>query len=469
MPTHITDHTPVSKGDEPDGFVKVYVDDTFKYSTHTINNNRSPQWSDPQTFDIVADLTMIRVHVFDSDGDQESELEDPIGFVEFCIADIPFDEAAELQAVDEIDGWFELRFPNNLQGVNTDRYAEHMYMREEEKNQARPTTAPQKGAEKEDPNVDELGDDIYYQSKAKVQSGVMGRALKRLNFMSGTGNNANPNSDEQYNAGEIHLKLRLRRVVSDNTALFAKALVPSYMTYAAFIQEEFLPKLDLQELLDDSMDIKIKIIDDMLFAVYAFLSYVLAWRSWLLSGLLFISVVSGAKSSMLAYGFFHMWLALVMVLLKSETWRNDMTTNGMNAPLNQDGLEQVARFNSTDEMHVYLIRMVQASCGTISGWQELVHFAGTVVQGDGEVGVTYDDLLRALKDLWFLDFPSGNPVEKGALVRVNDRRRGTVTKIEGDLVDVDYDEPGFLDPSLPPGGDGCYSFFHPSFLGRYYL
>ena len=76
------------------------MDDTFKYSTHTINNNRSPQWSDPQTFDIVADLTMIRVHVFDSDGDQESELEDPIGFVEFCIADIPFDEAAELQAVD---------------------------------------------------------------------------------------------------------------------------------------------------------------------------------------------------------------------------------------------------------------------------------------------------------------------------------------------------------------------------------
>ena len=32
----------------------------------------------------------------------------------------------------EIDGWFELRFPNNLQGINTDRYYEHMHMREEE-------------------------------------------------------------------------------------------------------------------------------------------------------------------------------------------------------------------------------------------------------------------------------------------------------------------------------------------------
>ena len=80
-------------GDEPDGFVKVYVDDTFKYSTHAINNNRSPKWNDPQTFDIVADLSMIRVHVFDLDGEPGSNLEDPIGFVEFCIADIPFDEA----------------------------------------------------------------------------------------------------------------------------------------------------------------------------------------------------------------------------------------------------------------------------------------------------------------------------------------------------------------------------------------
>ncbi|CAE7364387.1 unnamed protein product [Symbiodinium natans] len=434
-------------GDEPDGFVKVFVDDTFKYSTHSINNNRSPQWNDPQSFDIVADLSMIRVAVFDLDGEPGSNLEDAIGFVEFCIADIPFDE--------EIDGWFELRFPNNLQGINTDRYYEHMHMREEEKCQSRPTEPPQKKKGKKEDNkkdtaAEELGDDIYVQSSAKVKSGVMGRTLKRLAFITGTGDKNNPASDEQYNAGEIHLKLKLRRVVSDNTALFAKALVPSYMTYATFIQEEFLPKLDLQELLDDSMDIKIEVVDDMLFAMLAFFSYVLAWRSWLLSGLLFIAVVSMAKNSMLAYGFFHAWLALVLILLKSEDWRTRMSTNGMNAPLNEDGLKQVARFNSTDEMHVYLIRMVQSNCGTISGWQELVHFAGTVVQGDGQVDVTYDQLLQALKDLWFLDFPTGNPVEVGSLVRVHDKRRGTVTRIDraNDKVEVDFDEPHFMDSRM---------------------
>ena len=35
-------------------------------------------------------------------------------------------------ACEDIDGWLELRFPGNLQGYNTDRYAEHMAMREEE-------------------------------------------------------------------------------------------------------------------------------------------------------------------------------------------------------------------------------------------------------------------------------------------------------------------------------------------------
>lgn len=38
----------------------------------------------------------------------------------------------ELSLLQVIDGWLELRFPGNLQGINTDRYAEHMAQREEE-------------------------------------------------------------------------------------------------------------------------------------------------------------------------------------------------------------------------------------------------------------------------------------------------------------------------------------------------
>lgn len=130
--------------------MKVYVDDCFKqlffverslklrYSTKCINNNRNPEWRDTQVFDIVADKSFIRLHVYDSDSHDNSTLIDPIGFVEFCIQEIPFDQARRGMKLKEnseaqvIDGWLELRFPGNLQGVNSDRYAEHMMQREEE-------------------------------------------------------------------------------------------------------------------------------------------------------------------------------------------------------------------------------------------------------------------------------------------------------------------------------------------------
>ena len=84
-------------GDEPDGFVKVFVDDTFKYSTRCINNDRNPKWQDRRrVVDIVADRSIIRLHVYDSDSSDNSTLIDPIGFVEFCIGDIQFDHAAWL-------------------------------------------------------------------------------------------------------------------------------------------------------------------------------------------------------------------------------------------------------------------------------------------------------------------------------------------------------------------------------------
>ena len=85
-------------GDEPDGFVKVFVDDCFKYSTRCISNDRNPKWQDQKRMvDIVADRSMVRLHVYDSDSNDNTTLIDPIGFVEFCIGDIPFDTVAGLK------------------------------------------------------------------------------------------------------------------------------------------------------------------------------------------------------------------------------------------------------------------------------------------------------------------------------------------------------------------------------------
>lgn len=427
-------------GDEPDGFVKVFVDDCFKYSTKCISNDRNPKWQDPKRMvDIVADRSMVRLHVYDSDSNDNTTLIDPIGFVEFCIGDIPFDT--------EIDGWLELRFPGNLQGYGSDRYAEHMMAREEENGNAMPTEpmnkkepeekSPKKKDGKKDgksdkPNENEDNVDLYKVEAQVIRESVANRMFKR--FRGATKRNLgedDPPPNTQFNAGEIHVKLKLVRIVSENTALFAKALVPSAMSFASFIQEEFLPKLDVQELLDDVLDLKIEIVDEMLFAVYAFACYVLAWRSIIVSGLLFIAVVSGAKSSMLFASLAHLWTAMILVLLKFDDWRLPMTTNGQNAPLNEEGFRFVARCRDVNEMQAYLMRMIASRSGNITSMQDLMHFSGTIVQGDGQLSVTFDELLKALRDLWFLEFPSGQThLEVQSLVRVHDRRRGTVTKID---------------------------------------
>jgi len=425
-------------GDEPDGFVKVFVDDCFKYSTRCISNDRNPKWQDQKRMvDIVADRSMVRLHVYDSDSNDNTTLIDPIGFVEFCIGDIPFDT--------EIDGWLELRFPGNLQGYGSDRYAEHMMAREEENATPMPTEPvnkkepEEKSPKKKDGrksnekgNENEDNVDLYKVEAQVIRESVANRMFKR--FRGATKRDLGddgPPPGTQFNAGEIHVKLKLVRIVNENTALFAKALVPSAMSFASFIQEEFLPKLDVQELLDDVLDLKIEIVDEMLFAVYAFACYVLAWRSIIVSGLLFIAVVSGVKSSMLFASLCHLWMAMILVLLKFDDWRLPMTTNGQNAPLNEEGFRFVARCRDVNEMQAYLMRMIASRSGNITSMQDLMHFSGTIVQGDGQLSVTFDELLKALRDLWFLEFPSGQThLEVHSLVRVHDRRRGTVTKID---------------------------------------
>jgi len=443
-------------GDEPDAFVKVYVDDCFKYSTKYVKDKRNPQWNDKQKFDIVANRCMVRLHVYDTDSSDCSKV-DPLGFVEFCVGDMPFDQ--------EIDGWLELRFPANLQGTNLDRYDLHCTKREEEWKYPG-AIKPPKDAE---PSGEEGDESVEPTVKAgqKMPHSLASRMFKRMRAGADTvaalvtGQEATKRQDEevQFNAGEIHVKMKLVKVVDDSAAAYSQALVPSYFTYASYIQEEFLPKLDIQELVDDIMDVKIKLFDDMIFAFASFVNYILAWRSFFLSGLLLAMVLVCAihDGVLIAYGIWHMWLAIVFVMLSNDTWRHEMTTSGLNAPLDQEGFLAVAKWNETSEMHAFLVRIIQARLGTIISMQELVHFAGTICEGErGQVPITYDELLQAMHDLWFLDLPHKELVQKGTLVRVNERRRGTAQEVTGtgvhQKVKVVFDEPSFDHTEM----DGVY-------------
>merc|ERR1719502_1181654 len=91
----------------------------------------------------------------------------------------------------------------------------------------------------------------------------------------------------------------------------------------------------------------------------------------------------------------------------------------------------VAAWDKTDEMFAFLMRIIQARLGTVTSMQDLVHFAGTLVTGIGqEPDVAYDEVLRVIHDVWFIDIPKASDLlEKGTLVRVHEHRRGTVKEM----------------------------------------
>eukprot|EP00931_Biecheleriopsis_adriatica_P079092 TRINITY_DN52507_c0_g1_i1.p1 TRINITY_DN52507_c0_g1~~TRINITY_DN52507_c0_g1_i1.p1 ORF type:complete len:305 (-),score=31.92 TRINITY_DN52507_c0_g1_i1:53-967(-) len=146
-------------------------------------------------------------------------------------------------------------------------------------------------------------------------------------------------------------------------------------------------------------------------------------------------------------------MATVLMMLSDEARRHEMTTSGINASLDQQGFLAVALWNETLEMHTFLVRVVHAHLGTIISMQELLHFAGTICEGEhGQVPITFDELIRIMQDLWFVEIPHDGLLKKGSLVRVNSRRRGTVRELKGSGVSqtviVAFDEASLNDPGM---------------------
>ena len=86
-----------------DSFVQVVLDDQEleKCITPVARGKKQPTWLYHCEVDILAPMSMIRLQVFD---DQPTE-KVPIGFVDVCVGDIPYDKP--------IEGWFELRFQDS--------------------------------------------------------------------------------------------------------------------------------------------------------------------------------------------------------------------------------------------------------------------------------------------------------------------------------------------------------------------
>ncbi|CAK0846884.1 unnamed protein product [Prorocentrum cordatum] len=258
-------------------------------------------------------------------------------------------------------------------------------------------------------------------------------------------------SDLQFNAGELFVKMKLVRVAPyGSDVIFSHAIQPPFAWFNKVIHEEHLPELDFQEMFDDAMDIKYAVVDDCVLCFASYIWYLLSWQSKTLSGLISLALCVAAWKQSLIYA--CLWaIATVLLLLNGfGVQRQKMTTSGLNAPLNNKGFEIVAGWNSILQMEAFLLRVVIHKGGEVESERELRDF---VTRGfrKGISSFTLQDVIHVLKDMDWVT-PRGKNVEEakikpGSMVRIHERRRATVDKVfppeqgtDRKRIEVHYDE-----------------------------
>jgi len=491
-------------GDIPDAYVKVFNNDVpvmdkdgQPIRTKTVRDDVQPTWNFSTKVDVVVPSSIIRVHVYDSDPTSAS---DPLGFVEIQLSDLPWDET--------IDGWFELCFPEALQGKNIDRLAKHKEKRyedmhkEEEVERARQkeastlhmsqrehAAAAAKTQVAAGAATPLLADEAGGQEEAGAPKSVLttaksmvplptggsrriarmfksfkdtaGEALKEAKDGAAhaahfgfdlaarvvTSPLSKKKEEVHHNAGEIHLRFKLVKLGTFTDAAIALTMDANCTDFVSFVQNEELPQMDLQEVVDDIMDIKLKVFDDMIVSTLIYIWYILCWRSKLISLLVFamfgidffVSTFELREHAALPHIVWHVGLMILLALNSLPGLRQDMTTGALNAPCNQEGFVRVARWNNTQQMNNFLQRCIAARQGIIKNEQELFEFAGMCFQY-GETLCTMEQLMQVLATTSFVSLPAkGSPAED-ALVYVDERRRATVEAVlEDDMVRVEMD------------------------------
>ncbi|CAE8626111.1 unnamed protein product [Polarella glacialis] len=389
-----------------DPYVKVLLDDRPVFSTAHRAATLEPEWQEVTSLDIVAARSMVRLQIMDKDRWKE---DDPIGFVEFCVGDLPFDELVE--------GWLELRFQENLQRTSTSRYRNHCAAR------------------------DDALREVWAQSSAGRPPSWGQLKEKRLKNKSScrsilTQLTASPGSAELYNAGEIFVRLRLFPVVSAQDCTFALALDPPVpVDFGTYVQEENLVKLDVQDLFDDLMDIKRSFVDDGLVCILNFCRYVLNWRS------VPISLVYTAGALVICLRPWDLFIPVVFALLAVSVCllalgqlARQLTTGGSNAPLTEDGFQDVARWRDTPQMAAFLMRLVEQDLhGKVADDRQLLLLARLCINGSWPLA----PLGKVRQILWKADWvtcPKDQDLPEafrpGALVLVDERRRARVLHLD---------------------------------------
>lgn len=409
------------------------------YETPAVQMALNPSWYHHGSLDVVSAMSMVRLQVLDRDTLKEN---DKIGFVEFCVGDIPFDV--------QMEGWMELRFQENLQWTSYHRYEAHCKARDDSTDTFGKTQgdAP--------PKAQVAGDKGHPRATTmKKRNASLFSSCVEQTCATG-GSSASQPANFRYNAGEILVRLQLVRLASAADGVFALAVNPPRPEHhGSYVTGELAPMLDAQGLVDDVSDIKRIMLDTCLRSVEFFVLYIIRWRCPPLTVGVFALLLLWISSPMLGWCLLPGLLACFMALFSCSNIRSDMTTGGKNAPLNQEGFDRVALWGQTHQMRDFVQKVADSIGAKVRSDAECRNFAAHCFR-DKRPSLSYADLERLIQKASWTSVGEVSGISRGSLVLVDEsfRARVVASDSEAGVVHVAYDDPGPAGPSSssdPPG------------------
>jgi hypothetical protein len=433
-----------------DAVVSVEMDDEIIYETAPVTQSLAPEWNHQGYLNILRPRPFVRLHVKHYGG-SDSDTDVGLGFVEFCVGDVPFNKT--------IEGWFELRFEEHLQKTTWDRYGEHcqtkdfdLYDTHEKADTIRANTMPNSEDAHLGPksaNSTNAFHTTLISSKEKKKSILKCGACGSCKGKGQPNSMGQPGEGGQYrNGGEIYVRLKLRMTGSTSDQIFAMGLpdAPQINFGLRYMPDPYMKPETLQSVADDTFLALRQVYHEALMCIVNYISYILAWNNAALSLFITTMFVLGSLCEWLHGAVTCGVIFAVMATNSFETLRLRMVTSGVNAPLDQAGFDLVAYRGSAKEMHTFIKRYVEKSMGASppkdeKGQKELWLLASRCFRQRKPL-LTLEELRQLLESVSYIE--GSKSLTTGTLVHVDDKRNATVQRItdtpDGRKVTVLYDD-----------------------------
>jgi hypothetical protein len=436
-----------------DAVVSVEMDDEVIYETAPVPQSLAPEWNHQGYLNILRPRPFVRLYVKHYGGG-DSHRDVGLGFVEFCVGDIPFDKT--------IEGWFELRFKENLQKNAAERYREHCQARDSDLYDMHEKSVAEFHRANTMPNTEDAhsaGLQTAHSTDAFHTTNLLYKEKKKsilkCGACGGCKGKGQPSSQGQpeegsphRNAGEIYVRLKLRRAGNTSDQLFAMGLpdAPQMDFGLPFMPGLYMKPESLQSVADDTHLALRQVYHEAIMSIVNYISYILAWNNPVLSLFITTMFVLGCLCEWLHGVVTCAVIHAVMVTNSFDTLRLRMVTSGENAPLNQAGFELVANRGSAKEMHKFIKRFVEKSMGASpprdeKGQKEFWLLAARCFRQRKPL-LSIEELQQLLESVSYIE--GSKSLTTGTLVLVDERRPATVQLIsdtpDGRKITVLYDD-----------------------------